>query len=133
LQQLHGRLDQEEVELQAKAPPCLQTLLCSTAEFHLTNKFLDTPLHSNNTKVFCGPPALRSDALLWSAQVNPSNSLITLKIQGNKRAYTSQLKGSTGKSPARLSSNGTEWKIKAVDENHIKLYSSLDSKFIYFI
>jgi hypothetical protein len=117
------------IELQAKAPPCLKTLLWPTAEFRLINKFLNTPLHSNNTKVFCGPPAAISDALLWSAQVNPSNSLITLKIQGNKRAYSSKLNGRTGKSPARLSSNGTEWKIKPVDDNHVKLYS--DSKFFF--
>jgi hypothetical protein len=113
-------------ELLLKAPPCLQLLLWpkpAGAKFRLVNKFLKAPLYCVNTKVLCGiPPALCRDAQSWSAQVDPLTGLTTFEIEGNKESNRF-LNGKTGAIPAGLCNNGTGWKVKAVDDHHVKLYA----------
>jgi hypothetical protein len=115
-------------ELQKKAPPCLRLLLWpkpAGAKFRLVNKVLKTPLFCVNMKVLCGiPPASCRDAQSWIAEVDPSTGNTTFKSHEGK-----SLNGKTGAIPADLCSSGTQWKVKAVDDHHVKLY--FDSKFFY--
>jgi hypothetical protein len=86
--------------------------------FRLINKFLNAPLHCTNLKVFCGPTTNRRVAQFWSAQVNSSTCLTTFSVQ-EKRLSCKMLSGAA---PVGLTKGGTEWKIKTVDDHHIKLY-----------
>jgi hypothetical protein len=112
-------------ELQEKAPPCVQLMLWpkpAGAKFRLVNKCLDTPLYCVNMKV-CGiPPAACRNTQLWSAQVDPLTGRTTFKIQGNEEGGRF-LNGKTGAMPAGLCNRGTQWKVKAIDQYHVKLYS----------
>jgi hypothetical protein len=114
--------EQEFEELQAEAPLCLRLLLWpepAGAKFWLVNKFLDAPLHCTKTRVFCGPPsATRISDQLWRAKVDPSTGLTAFKMRGRRLSFSFL----NGKPPVGQANKKTEWKIKAVDEHHIKLY-----------
>jgi hypothetical protein len=124
---------QEFQKLQAKAPTCLRLLLWpepAGAKFRLINKFFDCPLVSSDSNVFCCLPKNQKDDQLWSAEIDPSTGLTSFKMQGKRMCFSFL----TGKSTDDVgpTEDVTEWKIKAVDEHHIKLYFDGNSLF-YFI
>jgi hypothetical protein len=116
-------------ELKAKAPPCLQLLLWpepAGAKFRLINKLFNFPLSFSASKVFCCPTENQNDDQLWSAEVDLSKDLTSFKVQGSSVNFGLLHMMTVS------SDKGTEWKIKAVDEHHIKLY--FDGKFrIFFL
>jgi len=114
-------------KLKAKAPPCLQLLLWpkpAGAKFRLVNKLFNFPLSFSASKVLCCPTENQNDDQLWSAEVNLSKDLTSFKVQGSSVNFGLLHMKTVS------SDKGTEWKIKAVDEHHIKLY--FDGKFRIF-
>jgi hypothetical protein len=112
-------------ELQALAPPCLRLLLWpenAEAKFRLINKYFSSPLFiTSDSKIFCWLPGTQSENQLWSAHVDTSTGLTTFKMQGKKVCFN-LMNGKSGRTSVGSLKGCTEWKIKAADENHVKLY-----------
>jgi len=102
-------------ELQAEAPCCLKLLLWPETEFRLVNKCFEAPLISTGSKVTCLMAADQKEEQLWTAQVDTETCLVTFSHQGGNLCSAS---GSIC-----LAEDATKWKIKAVDDNHIQIYS----------
>lgn len=109
-------------KLQAKAPCCLRMFLWSEsagAKFRLVNKFYNSALSSSDSKVLCGlKPVNQKEDQLWSAEVDTANFLVTFSHHAGGN-LSSQVEGGT----LTLTADGSRWKVKAIDNHHIKLYS----------
>lgn len=106
-------------------PTCMRHLLwsdCNSKGFQLVNQFFQQSLCNLNSMVFVGGPT--NSELLWGLSVDPATSLASFQL---KTAF-----GCTG---CKLSvqngdvciiayrQDGCQWKIKAVDDTHIKIYT----------
>jgi hypothetical protein len=103
-------------ELQAEAPLCLRLLLWPETEFRLVNKHYKAPLFATDSRVSCWLAADQKEDQLWSAQVDTATCLLTFSHQAGN------LSSASG-SICLEAEEATKWRVKAVDDNHIKIYS----------
>jgi hypothetical protein len=109
----------ELTELQAKAPECLQLLLwpkSPDSKIRLINDHLHNPLYFEDSEAFFVLSCFRSEAQLLTARVDTATCLVTFSHQDGN------LSSEESNGYLRLTPVGTQWKVKAVDENLIKIY-----------
>lgn len=115
-------------ELKAKAPDCLRLLLWpetdAGAKFRLVNELLENPLYCYDSEAFFLLSAFQTTEQLWRAHVDTVTCLVTFSHEGRK------LSSEVTKGHLQLTEDGTQWKIKAVDQDHIKIYAE-DGQFFF--
>lgn len=112
-------------ELKAKAPACLHLLLWpekNKIRFRLINKFYDTPLCIHEEQVFCCTCHQEKDfEQLCSVFVDPDTALVTFSFKSGDTCW--KLDGTDLDGMAKAAWNGTQWKLKATDEHHVKIFT----------
>jgi hypothetical protein len=115
-------------QLKAKAPTCLRLLLWpekDKTQLRLVNKFFDSPLCIQKQRVVCCSARGEDEELLCSASVDPVKVLTSFSFDSDDS--TLNLDASDGKT--KISLGGTRWRLKAVDEHHVKICTD-DGKII---
>jgi hypothetical protein len=117
--------------LKEKAPPCVRQLLWlennDAAEFQLVNKSVNATLSVQIDKynVICFALGdKRSNLQTWKITVNQDTSMLTLLHKKNGLEL-----GTGNRFSPCLVHIKEEWMVKAVDENHLKIYA--EGKYYY--
>jgi hypothetical protein len=113
-------------QLKAKAPSCLRLLLWpekNENQLRLVNKFFDSPLCIQHEKVLCC--SADDEELLCSATVDTVKVLTSFSFNSDDSSLN--LGASDG--TTKISLVGTQWRLKAVDEHHVKICTD-DGKII---
>jgi hypothetical protein len=109
-------------ELKAKAPTCFRLILWPDEEEHqlqLVNKFFDSSLSIQQDKSVCSNSSPDAD-LLCSATVDPVTALTTFSFKSGAKLDAAALEDTETKKPWI----GTHlWKLKAVDDTHVKIFT----------
>jgi hypothetical protein len=97
-------------------PPCLRHLLWSDG-FQLVNEFYLQPLCNVNGKVFVGEAEL-----VWGVSVEPASGLAHFQLKTAFGATGSRLSVQSGQvCIIAHRRDGCLWKVKAVDDAHVKI------------
>jgi hypothetical protein len=106
--------------MKAKAPACLRLLLWPDEgdELRLVNKFYDSPLCIQQDRVVCYD-ALDKE-LLCSATVDSDEKLINLGFKSGGKTMA-PLDAWTPEGSTKVAWEGIQWKLRAVDEHHVKI------------
>jgi hypothetical protein len=110
-------------ELKAKAPACLRLLLWPEGEenqLQLVNKFFDSPLCNQQDKIVCSSSSLDKE-LLFTASVDRDTALTTFSFKSG--AKNCKLDAGALEDDAKKPWTGTPWKLKPVDETHVKIFT----------
>jgi hypothetical protein len=108
-------------QLKDKAPACVRQLLWPTGptEFQVVNKFFDATLcvQEDNNSVVCFDSVDKRSNQTWKITIDETTSLLTLTHKQKS------LKLGTGSNFSTcLAKTGVEWMVKAVDEQHFKIF-----------
>jgi hypothetical protein len=108
-------------QLKAKAPSCLRLLLWPESDetkMQLVNKFYGSPLCILQHRVLCSGSSVENDGEhLCSATFDPDKVLTSFSFLAGNTAMT--LDTSEGSSVGVW--NALWWRLKAVDEHHVKI------------
>lgn len=104
--------------LMDEVPTCLHRLLGLGAKYQLINKFFQQPLCVLNSKVFVGEPA--DEQLMWAITLQPVTMLATFLMENYSDG---RLSAQTREVAYSDSQKAGLWKIKAVDDQHVKIFS----------
>jgi hypothetical protein len=110
--------------LLTEIPSCLRHLLwfdSNSRGFQIVNKFFQQPLCILNSKVFVG-----AEQQLWGVDIEPTTCLATLQL---KTAADAQLIAQDGE-VCYSEGQKAGWKIKVVDDLHVKIYSEKGNNLI---
>jgi hypothetical protein len=108
-------------QLKAKAPTCLRLLLWPDQDqnqLQLVNKFYDSSLSIQHDKIICTNSSPDNE-LLCSATVDPITSMTTFSYKSGTKLDAAAVEDNTIKE----SWLGTRWKVKAVDDTHVKIFT----------
>jgi hypothetical protein len=109
-------------ELKAKAPTCLRLLLWPDEDrLRLVNKFYDSPLGIQQENFLCSNSSLDTE-LLCRASIDLDTALTIFSFKsGTKRCKldAAALEDDTAEKPWI----GTQWKLKAIDDTHVKIFT----------
>jgi hypothetical protein len=111
-------------KLKAEAPKCLHLLLWPEDEtrqqLRVVNKFYDSPLWvQQEQKLFCFSGA--EDEQTCSVSVDPNTALTSFSFKSGDACW--KLDALESESMARVALIGARWKLKAVDEQHVKIFT----------
>jgi len=111
-------------QLKAKVPICLRLILWPKEDenqLRLVNKFFDSAVCIRQEKIVCSSSSLDKE-LFFSAAVDPDTALTTFSFYSGTtycKLDVAALEDFSGKKPW----TGTQWKLKAHDENHVKIFT----------
>jgi hypothetical protein len=115
-------------QLKGKAPSCLRLLLWperDETEMQLVNKFYGSPLCVRQHKVLCSGSPRKGGENLCSATFDPDRVLASFSFPAGNTATT--LDATDGSSVRAWNAIG--WKLKAVDEHHVKIFTDDGKQF----
>lgn len=115
--------------LKAKAPTCLHLLLWPEGnenQLRLVNKFFGASLSVQQDRIVCiNSEKDRDDELNCSATLDPVEALINFSF---KSGHTTLNLDATAEGTAKVAEHGTKWRLKAVDDHYVKIYTDNGKK-----
>lgn len=116
-------------QLKGKAPVCLRLLLASDhSPLRLVNKFFNAPLCVQHEKVLCCSRPVRDGEETCTAKVHPDTALTSFSFRPEDTCW--KLEASATDGVAKVAWIGTQWKLKAVDEHHVKIFNDDGNVFL---
>jgi hypothetical protein len=123
---LHPKWKLAFEELKAKAPTCLRLLLWSEGDenqLQIVNKLFDSSLSVHQDRIVCSSASLGKE-LHCSATVDPDTALTTFSFKsGAKCCKLDATAMEDNYYDAKQPWTGTPWKLKAVDDYHVKIFT----------
>jgi hypothetical protein len=109
--------------LKSHAPKCLRLLLWPEegSRLRVVNKFYDSPLWVQGEELFCFSGA-EEEEQVCTASVDPKTALTTFSFKSGDACW--KLDAFDSDSVARVKLIGAPWKLKAVDEQHVKIFTN---------
>jgi hypothetical protein len=112
-------------ELKGKAPSCLRLLLWpeeNEEQLQLVNKFFDSPLCIQQDKIVCSSSSPEKE-LLFGTSVDRDTALTFFSFKSEAKCCKLDAAALEDTSDAKKPWSGTPWKLKPVDETHVKIFT----------
>jgi hypothetical protein len=106
-------------QLKAKAPACLRLLLWDQDQVQLVNKFFDSTLCIQHEKIICSSSSSEKK-IFCSTSVDRDTALTTFSFKSGKMDASSLETITANAKEPRI---GSKWRLKAVDETHVKIFT----------